>query len=178
MSKGLIRRWNSVVRDIDIVYHLGDIGFFKGDTAVDEMYKIISQLNGTKIALRGNHDKGYQTILKYGFDAVVHNFTMEIAGEMVTVSHYPLLDVFREDVSGMRGYRGVATDNWHGETKHRERAVRDFGQFHLHGHTHCGPANGKPVRTDRQFDVGCPGNNYAPVSLSTIESWIAKEKYK
>ena len=27
---------------------------------------------------------------------------------------------------------------------------------------------------DRQYDVGVPANNYTPVSMSQIESWIAK----
>ncbi|GAG05122.1 unnamed protein product, partial [marine sediment metagenome] len=115
MDKGIIKRWNSVVREQDIVYHLGDVGFYKGDTAVDKMHDIVSQLNGTKIVLRGNHDKGYQTLLQYGFDSAMHNFTMEIANEMVTVSHYPLIGVWREDVTGMNN--AVEGDNWHGETK-------------------------------------------------------------
>ena len=52
MNEYIIQKWNSVVKEDDIVYHLGDVGF--GTT---EMLKeLISRLNGTKILLRGNHD--------------------------------------------------------------------------------------------------------------------------
>lgn len=52
MNEYIIQKWNSVVKENDIVYHLGDVGF--GTT---EMLKeLIGRLNGTKILLRGNHD--------------------------------------------------------------------------------------------------------------------------
>ena len=52
MNEYIIQKWNSVVKENDIVYHLGDVGF--GTT---EMLKeLVSRLNGTKILLRGNHD--------------------------------------------------------------------------------------------------------------------------
>jgi len=48
----------------------------------------------------------------------------------------------------------------------------------LHGHIHSNPTNGKLKidATNRQYDVGVPANNYRPVSISTIESWISKVK--
>lgn len=176
MHKGLIKRWNSVVKPNDYVYHLGDLGMPKGPYAAKQMQNIISQLNGRKIILRGNHDKGHTTLQYYGFDIAFQYMAMEIAGEIVTICHYPLRGTFREDVTGMRNTD--PDDNWHGESRHFEKAVPDNGQFHLHGHTHCGPANGKPVKTDRQWDVGVPGNNYIPVSISQVESWIVKVKKK
>lgn len=48
----LIECWNSVVKDQDKVYHLGDIGF-KSFTALS---LILSRLNGQKILIKGNHD--------------------------------------------------------------------------------------------------------------------------
>lgn len=48
----LIECWNSVVKDQDKVYHLGDIGF-KSFTALG---LILSRLNGTKVLIKGNHD--------------------------------------------------------------------------------------------------------------------------
>lgn len=50
----LIKRWNSVVREKDIVYHLGDVIFGK-----DNMWKL-GHLNGDKRLVMGNHDC-YQT---------------------------------------------------------------------------------------------------------------------
>lgn len=56
----LIKRWNSVVTQEDIVYHLGDVVFGK-----DNMWKL-GYLNGDKRLIMGNHDC-YQTqeYLKY-----------------------------------------------------------------------------------------------------------------
>lgn len=52
MNEYIIKKWNSIVKENDIVYHLGVVGF--GTT---EMLKdIVGRLNGIKILLRGNHD--------------------------------------------------------------------------------------------------------------------------
>lgn len=134
--------------------------------------KLIAKLNGTKVLILGNHDKGHNAMYSCGFDVVLNSATLWIAGREVTMSHCPLRGVFREDVTGMRG--AVEGDNWHGESKHKQYSVDDHGQFHLHGHIHSGPANNKPKIEDRQFDVGMPANDYRPVSISVIESWIAK----
>jgi calcineurin-like phosphoesterase family protein len=72
----------------------------------------------------------------------------------------------------MKGY--VQGDNWHGEHRQQAYSVADEGQFHLHGHIHS-PNGGKSQKIlGRQYDVGVPANGYRPVSISQIESWIAK----
>ena len=63
---------------------------------------------------------------------------------------------------------------WHGEFRNKRFSVPDDGQFHLHGHIHS-PNGGKSTKIlDRQFDCGLPGNNYRPVHISHVESWIMK----
>ena len=62
-------------------------------------------------------------------------------------------------------------DNWHGEHKQTKFSTDNRGQFHLSGHIHskkCDKILG------RQYDVGVVGNDYRPVSISKIESWITK----
>lgn len=51
MDEHMIERWNSVVRDGDKVYHLGDVCFDKSKFA-DTM----SRLKGSKRLVLGNHD--------------------------------------------------------------------------------------------------------------------------
>lgn len=53
MDKTIIDRWNSVVRDNDIVYHLGD---FCWKTKVDVWESYVKQLKGTIHLIKGNHD--------------------------------------------------------------------------------------------------------------------------
>lgn len=171
MHETLINNYNSTVRD-GVCYFLGDVGLCKSEN----LEKIISKLEGTKVLILGNHDKGVEAMYKVGFDVVLYGATMRIAGERVTLSHCPLLGVYREDCEGMKGSDGK--ENWHGENRKKQRifTTTDEGQFHLHGHIHS-PNSGKSQKIlGRQFDVGVVANDYKPVNISEIESWIAKTK--
>jgi calcineurin-like phosphoesterase family protein len=170
MHRVLINNYNACVPEDGICYFLGDMGF----TNNEKFKSVIKQLNGTKVLILGNHDKGYNAMYDVGFDVVLNTATLYIATERVTLTHCPLRGVFREDTTGMRNT--VDGEMWHGETRHLQYSVTDEGQFHLHGHIHSGPANNK-LRTDgKQMDVGVPANDYRPVSLSQIESWINRVK--
>jgi len=67
MDAGLIKLWNSRVGENDRVFVLGDFAL-ANKTKIRE---ITSQLNGTKILVRGNHD-GYRSpfYVEAGFHAV------------------------------------------------------------------------------------------------------------
>jgi calcineurin-like phosphoesterase family protein len=171
MHEVLIGNYNSTVKD-GVCYFLGDVGLAKTDT----VKKVIDHMGGTKVLILGNHDKGVEAMYKAGFDVVLYGATMQIAGERVTLSHCPLLGVYRENCENMKGSQ--VNENWHGESSMKKRifTTNDVGQFHLHGHIHS-PNGGKSKKIlGRQFDVGVAANNYRPVSISLIESWIAKNK--
>lgn len=170
MHQFLINNYNATVPDDGICYFLGDMGFGGGDVVKD----VISQLKGTKIMVLGNHDKGLTATYNMGFDAVMSASMLIIAGERVTMTHCPLKGVLREDTFDMKG--SIDGENWHGETRHNNFSISNFGQFHLHGHIHS-PNRGKSSKIlGKQYDVGVPGNSYRPVSQSVIESWITKHK--
>jgi len=61
MHEKMIYNWNQVVKNGDIVYHLGDWGFIKSAEAFDApkdcVISVESRLNGKIILFRGNHDK-------------------------------------------------------------------------------------------------------------------------
>lgn len=85
MNEYIIQKWNSVVKENDIVYHLGDVGF--GTT---EMLKeLVSRLNGTKILLRGNHDfkRGVNGWEEVGFSEV---YKKRIELENLVLTHAPI----------------------------------------------------------------------------------------
>ena len=173
MHEVLINNYNSTVPEHGICYFLGDVGLCKTET----LGEFISKLNGsTKILILGNHDRGADAMYKIGFDVVLYGATLKIANEKVTLTHCPLLSVYRENCENMKG-SGI-NENWHGESreKHRIFTTENHGQFHLHGHIHS-PNHGKSQRIlGKQFDVGVVANGYKPVSISVIESWIAKTK--
>ena len=172
MHEVLINNYNSSVPQEGICYFLGDIGFSSSDITE----KVIKRLHGTKVAIIGNHDKGVNALYKIGFDVVLNSAMLYIAKERVTLSHCPLRGVYREDTKGMGNAK--EGENWHGEARHKEFSITNEGQFHLHGHIHSGPANKKLKISMRQYDVGVPANQYRPVSISTIESWISEIKGK
>jgi calcineurin-like phosphoesterase family protein len=171
MHEVLVNNYNSTVKD-GICYFLGDVGLSSAETVKN----VISKMTGTKVLILGNHDKGVESMYKAGFDVVLHGATMQIAGQRVTLSHCPLLGVYREKTEGMTGSQ--QDENWHGESRLKQRifTTTDEGQFHIHGHIHS-PNGGKSQKIlGRQFDVGVVANGYRPVSISVIESWIAKTK--
>lgn len=171
MHETLIKRYNSTVPENGVCYFLGDMG-----AKADEVRPIIDQLNGTKVLIVGNHDKGVFSGYNAGFDVCLYSGHFFVGEDKVTMSHCPLLGVFREDVTA---FGSTVIENWHGETrqKHQRSALKDEGQFHLHGHGHARKGKeGSHIILGRQYDIGVCGNNYTPVSLSTIESWIANHK--
>lgn len=172
MHRVLINNYNASVRPGDICYFLGDIGVKDAETTKS----VISKLNGTKVLISGNHDKGDYVMMDCGFDIVINAAKVVIAKEIVTMSHCPLPGLFREHTEGMRGT--ALGENWHGESRphYNMYTVPNEGQFHLHGHIHS-PNGGKSQKIlDKQMDVGVPSNKYRPVSFSEIESWIVKYK--
>lgn len=50
MNEALVENWNSVVKQGDKVYHLGDV------TMNSKSLDIMSRLNGRKVLIKGNHD--------------------------------------------------------------------------------------------------------------------------
>lgn len=169
MQRIFIRNFNSCVSSTGLCYFLGDMG------GSDKLKDVMDQLNGTKILILGNHDKKFNKMHYLGFDAVFYQATLEIAGEMVTLSHCPLLDTFRENTSHIKN---CCNEYWYGDDRPnlRKLASVNHGQFHLHGHIHS-PNRGFSSKTlGRQFDVGMDANGYRPVNISKIESWITTTK--
>lgn len=88
MHEFMIDQWNSVVCIGDFVIHLGDFGF----GSVEQLSAISKKLNGTKILVKGNHDKSrsdkkWQEI---GFKAV---YKKPLSCNGFILSHKPVDDV-------------------------------------------------------------------------------------
>ena len=64
MDEHIIDNWNSVVKDGDIVYHLGDVYFEHG-------HKILPKLKGRKRLILGNHDNGKASYIQSNFQKVL-----------------------------------------------------------------------------------------------------------
>ena len=52
MNEEMIKKWNSVVKEGDKIYHLGDFGF----GSKKQIANVVSKLNGRIFLILGNHD--------------------------------------------------------------------------------------------------------------------------
>lgn len=168
MHECLINNFNKLVPEDGLTYFLGDMGYSKDGILAN----ILSALNGTKVLILGNHDRGSNNGYCNGFDVVLNEAVIYICNQKVSLTHCPLRGILREDCSKMRGH--IPGDLWHGESRHLKFSREAHSGFHLHGHIHS-PNKGQSKKIlDHQYDVGLPANHYKPVSHRTIESWITK----
>jgi len=80
MNQTLIDNHNSIVTKEDITIHGGDFGFFNNSK---DAFKIIKQLNGQHILLRGSHDKW--------MNSSHHEiWSKRIEKQLVVVCHYAM----------------------------------------------------------------------------------------
>jgi len=66
MNEHMVERWNSVVKDGDLVYHMGDVYFGPQEFAL----YYLKQLKGRKRLIIGNHDDGKDTVLHKMFQKI------------------------------------------------------------------------------------------------------------
>lgn len=148
MNETIIENWNSVVKQNDVVYILGDVSFEKDQAVRDSMLK---RLKGEKHLITGNHDKG---LLKTGwqkhFVSMADLRTVNIPdgsprGQKIVLCHY-------------------AMRTW--EQSH-------YGVIQLHGHSHGMLPDDPDLR---QIDVGVDCWNFTPISLAQVNEAIATRK--
>lgn len=88
MNSVMITRWNEVVQPGDLVVHLGDFGL----ASFEPLKNILSQLNGCKILVMGNHDRKTVTKLaQMGFIKVFKtSYTVDVIQDPpLLLSHRP-----------------------------------------------------------------------------------------
>jgi calcineurin-like phosphoesterase family protein len=146
MNEKLIERWNLMVKPGETIFHLGDFCF----AGRSKTRPILERLNGEIILVQGNHDHSAHTRL---FKTVVNAWHTKIAGQDVSLSHYPF---WYED-----------SEKLDGGGRYKERRLENKGQWLLHGHVHH-----HWKRKDRMINVGVDVWNWAPVSQDEIEEII------
>ena len=123
MNVELIKRWNSVVRQSDTVWLLGDFAF--SVSGGDDLSEIFSMLHGHKHLIVGNHDERNPKVMKLGWESVALLRTVKDHGMRAEVCHYPL-------------------ETW---------KKADGGALMLHGHSHGTLKRVVPHRCDVGCDV-------------------------
>lgn len=85
MKTTIVERWNAIVNDDDIVWHLGDFGFKDG---ID--INIFNSLKGQKHFIVGNHDGG--KVKSWPWKSVVQQWTMIYQDKEILMKHSPDLE--------------------------------------------------------------------------------------
>jgi calcineurin-like phosphoesterase family protein len=134
MNRELIKRWNEVVSPEDEIWHLGDFAFAGKKKVLD----ILSQLNGKKYYIFGNHDGVMNSPeVKEHFKWMGKYKRVNWCGRSVVLFHYPI-----------HVWDKMA-----------------HGSYHLYGHTHCQIPH---LYHGRSMDVGVDGNDCYPWNVKDI----------
>lgn len=95
MDNKIVENWNRIVKDGDIIYVLGDFGAYNHESL------ILSQLNGKKYLIKGNHDiEENEYYRKAGFEEVydcpiiIDNFWMLSHEPLYVNSNMPYANLF------------------------------------------------------------------------------------
>lgn len=147
MTEALIENWNANIKRGDLVYCLGDFLLSWGSKSKPELDRILSQLEGEKYLIAGNHDR--QEVKTHRAWRKVYDFyekKVDLGGlhkQRIVMCHYPLM-------------------SWN--QMHR-------GSWMLHGHCHGNlKTNGGKI-----LDVGVDVHGYAPVNIETIAQYMDKQ---
>lgn len=138
MHEDFINRWNSEVTQNDTVYILGDVAFKFPDEIL--LFKILRQLRGHKILIKGNHEECLKyKLIRDCFEKIADYMEIEDEGKKVILFHYPMED-------------------WNGKYK---------GSVHLFGHIHN---NFSAIHGDieNRINVSCEVLGYTPRTLNDL----------
>jgi len=157
MHVELIKRWNSVIGDDDIVYYLGDLAFCR-----DELAKwFIYSLKGKIHFIKGNHDK-MKTLRKFGRWEEIYEYGTEIF----------VKDEDLKSARGANGYQQIIMCHYPFMSWNRAH----YGSWHLHGHCHGSLMKSNQAYYKRKvMDVGCNVIDYTPASYEEIKGVMLKK---
>ena len=141
-------RWNKVVKPSDVIIHLGDGAFGHYD---------VRHLNGYKVFIKGNHDKGIRTLLNDGWDEA-YNWQDYFKRYGPYVIYLP----DGKEISCVLTHIPVTTD-WMDEHN---------VDFNLHGHLHS-----FPPPTPRHLCLSIEQTGFEPMSADQIMVQLGRKLY-
>lgn len=167
MNQAMIDNWNAVVGPTDTIYHLGDVSFMK----VEKTAEIIKQLNGHKILIRGNHDRGLHIMKQIGFQEAYEKLQIEIDGRTLWMSHHPYpfieYDPYIEDHDD--------PDAHHYQIKDEGQPKDDLHTWLLCGHVHeAWTVKQFKGRKNGMINVGVDRWNFKPIPEAEITNTIER----
>jgi len=147
----IINNWKKVVKDDDVIFHLGDIAAsIRG--RYNDLEEIFKELPGKKFLARGNHDHLEASWYKehLGFEEVAEYYVLDD----IFMSHYPIKTneySKQKEIEQIQRLREVIERN---EIKHI-----------IHGHVH-----NRDTGLEKHYNVSVESINYSPISLDDLLS--------
>jgi len=157
MHVELLKRWNDIITDNDIVYYLGDLAFCRDETTKWFIYSLKGKIN----YILGNHDR-MKDIVKFGRFDNIHEYGTEIF----------IKDDDNKGARGSDGYQQIIMTHYPILSWNRAH----YGSWHLHGHCH-----GSLMKYNQDYykrkvmDVGCNVINYTPISYQEVKNIMNKK---
>lgn len=150
MDQVLMENWNNSVDSKDTVYILGDFCWGKES----EWIKLIPQLAGDKVLIRGNHDlKHMSSTLKNMFLDIKDYKEIDDNGRKVVLCHYPM-PCFKNHFYGWYHLYGHVHNSFEAQIMEHDKFLME----ELYG------------KQCQMYNVGCmmPYMGYAPRTLDEI----------
>lgn len=156
MDETIINNWNKKIHKNDTIYILGDMIWEDADPT-----KYLSQLEGKKILIIGNHDIKWLNKGDYSsyFEKIVYMDLIPAGispnGHTITLCHYPMLE-------------------WQGS---RKIGSRKEG-YHIYGHIHARVSKEYQslYQNNNAYNAGVDINNFTPVTIEELK--INNELFK
>lgn len=155
-DQALIQNWNDIVPEDAVVFHLGDFCYKGGGFPTIQHLKGL--LHGQIVLIRGNHDpdtrktQNFQKLQQL-FTGVYDLLQIEVEGQRILMSHYPLL-------TWPHAYGQHPTWQLFGHVHLRKR-ITSLDAFTVE--QCCRPT---------QYEVGVDLNGYRPISFQNLKERI------
>lgn len=153
MDRAIIANWNETVKPEDTIYHMGDVFF----TSPERAKHILSNLNGYKILILGNHDRSGMKMKDWGFQEVHQSLQIELEGGIkANLSHYP--------------YRG--SDDPHHKVKFDTKNLNDDGYLLICGHVHTAWKSRPGKYKNHMINVGQDQWGFRPITETQVLEYL------
>lgn len=158
MHTELIKNWNSVIGENDIVYYLGDLAFCRDEITKWFIYSLKGKIN----FILGNHDK-MNHIVKFGRFDQIYEYGTEVF----------IKDDELKSARGSNGYQQIVLSHYPILSWNRAH----YSSYHLHGHSHGNLLKTYPDFYKRKvMDVGCGCIGYTPISYIQVKDIMSKKE--
>jgi calcineurin-like phosphoesterase family protein len=165
MNKEIVRRWNDRVTPSDVVWVLGDVAL----GPIQDSLSVVTELNGIKHLVPGNHDRCFSGYRKGGPRA--QDFEMySNVGFTVETEQVSLLNFSERGTEIWSLSHFPYFGDTHRDIIPEQNRPKDDGKILLHGHTH----SSLQIR-NQQVHVGVDAWDYRPVSIDEVVELLNEE---